>query len=147
MTELEIGAYRIAVDEEKTARQYAALPPYAGNDMGVRLFRDCMKRLPEEAGAFLGSLGVDLRKLTAARPVAEPDENGEALFLCACRLCGTLLSPESSPRRSAAHAGLQLVFTGDPDNFTRSLADLSDPQLEMRFVVSLPFDPGFFDRV
>ena len=147
MTELEIGPYRLSVDPEKTAKQYAALPPYAGSDVGVRLFRHSLLRLPEEDAAFLTSLGVDPKKLFAARPLAEPDEKGEALFLCACRLCGELLSPETRPRRSAAKGGLQITFTGDRRQFTRDLPDLPAPEVEMRFVVSLPFDPDFLRQI
>ena len=145
--ELEIGEYRLQVDEEETARQYAALPPYAGNDVGVRLFRESLKKLKSEDGAFLSSLGVDPRKLCAARPLTEPDENGEVLYLCACRLCGSLLSPERSPRRSAVQGGLQLTFTGDRRSFSPSLPDLPDPQVEMRFVVSLPFEEEDLKRM
>ena len=147
MMELEIGHYRLAVDEEETARQYAALPPYAGNDVGIRLFRHCLKQLPPADEAFLRSLGIAPEKLCAARPLAEPDERGELLFLCACRLCGTLSSPEESPRRSASHGGRQLTFTGDRRSFTPSLADFPAPEIEMRFVASLSFDPDYLKEM
>ena len=147
MTEREIGAYRLLIDEAETARQYAALPPYAGNDVGARMFLDCMRRAPAESAAFLAELGIDPAKLFSARPLAEPDEKGEVLFLCAARLCGRLLSPEEHPRHSAEHAGMQLVFTADRRSFTQGLADFPEPQIEVRFVVSLPFDPDFFRRV
>ena len=147
MTELEIGRYRLAVNEEETARQYAALPPYAGSDVGVRLFRHCLKKLALEDEAFLRSLGIDPAKLFAARPLAEPDDKGVARVLCACRLCGTLLCPEESPRRSVVKGGLQLTFTGDRRCFTPSLADFPAPELEMRFVASLPFDPDYLKEL
>ena len=147
MTELEIGPYRLRVDEEETARQFRALLPYAGGDVGVRMFLDCLCRAPEEPMAFLASLGADPRRITVARPLAAPDEKGEVLFLAALRLCGELLSEDRAPRRSARHAGMDLVVTADHGAFTPGVPDLPEPQIELRFVLSLPFDPTFFQRI
>ena len=138
--------YEIQPDRAETERQYAHLPPYAGSDLGVRMFLHHLPALPEEARAFLQELGIDPKKIILARPLAAPDENGEVLFFAAARFCGTILrGEETRPRRSVEAHGLSLVFLSDPAEMSPALPCLSENDAEVRFVVPLPFDAGFFE--
>ena len=83
--------------------------------------------------------------LNLARPVAEPDEKGEVLFLCSARLCGRLLRGfDAYPRKSVEQSGLSMVFVSDRRQFHEGLMNFPDPEIEFRFVIPLPFDPDFF---
>ena len=96
-------------------------------------------------GAFFKELGLDPARIGLARPLTAPDEYGAVLFQAAVRLAGTLLSPEAAkPRPSAEYAGLSLIVTGDRSSFSPALPFVDGDEIEMRFVLSLPFDPAFF---
>lgn len=144
---LEIGHYRLERLTEKTKLAYRNIPRYDGNDTASQMFMHHMKNAPEEALRFLSSLGIDPTKLHSARPLAEPDENGEVLFFCAARFCGRLLSGgECYPHRSVEKAGMSLIFVADRSRFQTGPYPVPEPQLELRFVIPLPFDAAFFDR-
>ncbi len=146
-TRFEIGSYILEVDVEENRKQYSAIPPYSGNDVGANFFRYLLSKAEKEALLFLGELGIDPSKLFLARPITEPDENGQVLFLCSARLCGTLLrGGNTQPRRSEEKAGISMVFVSDRRQFHQGLCPFPDPELEMRFVISLPFDETFFKQ-
>ena len=144
---LEIGAYSLLLFPDETEKQYAKLPFYQGNDVGMNFFRYLLPRAKKESLLFLKEIGIDPQKLFLARPLAEPDENGEVLFLCTARLCGELLrGGQTFPRRSEEKAGMSLVFVSDRASFREGLVPFPDPELEIRFVIPLPFDAKFFEQ-
>lgn len=140
-----IGSYEIEFDPDKTRAYYETLSAYEGSDMATRLFCYLLPRANPESLCFLRFLGIDPEKLSCARPLAEPDENGLVLFLCYARLCGQVIAGgDTVPRQSEEEAGLSLVFVGQKEAFCQVLADAPDPQIELRFVIALPFDETFF---
>ena len=146
-TSIEIGEYELEVFVEETKKQYGFLLPYTGNDVGANFFRYLLPRAGKEALDFLKSLGIDPEKLYLARPLTEPDEKGDVLFLCSARLCARVLrGGEKVPRQSVEKAGLSMVFVSDRRSFQTGLDPFPEPQTEIRFVIPLPFDPNFFKQ-
>ncbi len=140
-----IGSYELELDLEKTRAYYDALPVYEGEDLARRLFCHLLPKANQESLSFLRKLGIDPTRLFFARPLCEPDENGQVLFLCYARLCGVLKAGgDTVPRQSEEVAGLSVVFVGHEKDFCQGLPDAASPQIEMRFVISLPFDETFF---
>ncbi len=138
--------YKVRLFPEETARQYAFLPDYTGNDIGRNLFRACLPKAKKEALDFLKGLGILPEKLFLARPLVDSEENGEVLFLCSARVCGEVLKGgELFPRQSVEEAGLSLVWVADKKSFSPALVSLGENEVELRFVISLPFDPAFFE--
>ena len=143
---LEIGSYCLELDVDKTREGYRALslPEEMGTEK--QLFRYLLPRAAAESLHFLRSLGIDTEKLFLARPLAEPDERGEVLFLCIARLCGTLLKGgDTRPRQSEEAAGISMIFVGERAEFSLGHPALCEEETEMRFVIPLPFDPAFFE--
>lgn len=144
----EIGRFELELDPVATRKAYDAILPYAGRDVAKRMYLYCLNSAGKEAIAFLEELGVDPKKVLMARPLAEPDENGEVLFLCTTRLCGKLIRGEQQkPRSSEEEAGLSMVFIGDKREQTAALPSLFSQEVEMRFVLPLAFDPEFFKTI
>ena len=142
----EFDSYKLELFCEETRTQYASLPGEMSGDVGSRMFRYHLPRASREAMELLQKMGIDPSKLHLARPLSEPDEKGEVLFLCAARLCGRLLAGgREIPRRSVEAAGMSLVFVDDRRQFREGLMPFPDPELELRFVIPLPFDTKFFD--
>lgn len=142
---LEIGSYKLEVFPEKTKNEYGALSGDA-EDLAVRFFRHLMKSAPAESVAFLEGLGIDLKKITLCRPLTEPDENGEILYLACAPLCAQLLAGgDTEPRQSEEISGISVIFVGDEKDFSRNLPRFSAPCTELRFVIPLPFDAAFFE--
>ncbi len=142
----ELDSYKLELFCEDTKAQYAALPDKISGDVGSRMFRYHLPRAPREALDLLREMGIDPAKLFLARPLSEPDEKGEVLFLCTARLCGRVLAGGwGIPRRSVEAAGMSLIFVDDRRQFRDGLIPFPDPELELRFVIPLPFDKKFFD--
>ena len=143
---LEIGEYRLRLFPESTAAYYDSLSPYEGEDAAKRFFCYLLPKAKGESLAFLEEMGIDLKKLFFARPLSEPDENGEVLFLCHARICATILAGgDTVPRQSAEKAGMSLIFLSEPDALQGGLPEAPVPQTELRFVIPLPFDSAFFE--
>ena len=144
---INIGAYTLEIFPEETRRQYEKMPPYAGNDVGQNFFRYLLPRASAQSLAFLEELGVVPEKLYLARPLTEPDEKGEVLFFCACRICAAVLAGGNTvPRQSEEAAGMSMVFLQDKRGFSQGLMSLPEPETELRFVIPLPFDAEFFKQ-
>jgi hypothetical protein len=144
---IEIGSYLLELNREATARCYESLPVYEGQDPAVLYFHHLRSRASEESLSFLNRLGIDPQKISVARPVSEPDEKGEILYLCVARLCGTLLAGgDQIPRQSEERAGMSLIFVDDEKAFHPRLPSFPKPELELRFVIPLSFDASFFQR-
>lgn len=145
---LEIGAYRLELFPEETRLAYEKLPDYEGEDLAARFFLHLLPKAKNEALAFLSSLGVLPEKLFLARPLSEPDENGEILYYCAARIVAKVLAGgDTEPRQSEEIAGLSLVFVGDNKSFSPALESIGEPEAELRFVIPLPFDASFFENL
>lgn len=144
---LEIGSYLLEVHPEKTREAYRALTLPSELGAAAQLFRYLLPRAKGESLAFLRSLGIDTEKLFLARPLTEPDEKGEALFLCTARLSGTLLrGGDTRPRQSEETAGISVIFVGEREEFSSGHPFLCQEETELRFVIPLPFDPAFFEE-
>ncbi len=143
---LEIGSYLLEIFPEETRENYSAMPSYNGEDDAVRFFQYLLPKAEPESIAFLESLGIDPKKISAARPLTQPDENGEILYLCTARLSGKVISGgDTVPRQSEEIAGVSVIFVPDEREFTPKLQNFPVPQTEMRFVIPLPFDASFFE--
>ena len=142
---LDLGEYRLRLYPEETAAHYASLSPYEGEDLLRRFFCYLLPKAEAESLNFLKDMGIDPEKLSFARPLSEPDENGEILFLCCARICGEVLAGgETVPRQSTEAAGMSMVFVAQADAMSPGPEDAPAPQTEMRFVIPLQFDPSFF---
>ncbi len=142
---LEIGCYKLEVFPEKTKKEYAALSDDA-EDLAVRFFRHLMKDAPSSAVAFLEGLGIDPMKITLARPLTQPDENGEILYLACAPLCARVLAGgDTEPRQSEETCGISVIFVGEQNAFSPALPVFPDGA-ELRFVIPLPFDAAFFEE-
>ena len=145
-TKLEIGSYELELFAEDTKKEYAALPAYEGENVAARFFHHLMKKAPNESLDFLESLGVDYEKITLCRPLTEPDERGEILYLACAPFCGRVLAGgDTEPRQSEETAGISVIFVKEEKDFSPSLPTLSSPCTELRFVIPLPFDASFFE--
>ncbi len=143
---LEIGSYLLEIFPEKTKEIYSDLTVYEGDNEAVRYFHHLLPKAAKESIAFLESLGVDARKISVARPLTAPDENGEILYLCTARFCGKVLKGgDTTPRQSEEIAGISAVFVSEKKEFTPGISFSSDAAVEIRFVIPLPFDPTFFE--
>ena len=143
---LEIGSYKLELFPEETKREYAALSPYTGEDTAVRFFHFLLEKAPAEALQFLESLGIDPKKITLARPLTQPDENGEILYLAHAPLCARVLAGgDTEPRQSEEISGLGVIFVGDASGFSPTLP-VFPGGAELRFVIPLPFDASFFEE-
>ena len=101
-----------------------------------------------ETAVLWDTLGVDPEKIFSVRPLSEPDERGEILFLCVTGICGLLLSGgEGHPRQSAELGGVSLIFVKAREEFDSARPALEEPELELRFVISLPFDAEYFSSL
>ena len=128
---LEIGSYRVLVRPEETRAYYETLPVSA--EPGAAYFRHLMKTAAAESKSFLSSLGIDWEKIEACRPLTEPDERGEILYLACAPFCGTVLSGgDTEPRQSEEESGLSMIFVSDA------------PYSQLRFVIPLTFDATYF---
>ena len=144
---LEIGAYRLEIFPEKTKKAYEKLPLYEGENLAAKFFLHLLPRAKKESLDFLDSLGVLPEKLFLARPLTEPDENGEILYLCAARILARVLAGgETEPRQSEEIAGMSVIFVSDSKSFSPELESIGEGEAEMRFVIPLPFDASFFQN-
>ncbi len=144
---LKIGSYLIEVYPEETKKAYENLSDKEGNAV-VDMFRAFLKGAKEESLLFLDGLGIDVKKLTVVRPVSQPDENGEVLFFAAARFFGALLEGgEVFPRQSEEVAGISVIFVGEEAAFQTEAPKSEMPQGELRFVIPLPFDEGYFQNI
>lgn len=144
---MEIGAYSLRVEAERTKKEYEAMVLEEEQDMGVLFFRYLMEKAPREALAFLEKLGIDEKKITLCRPLTEPDERGEILYLACAPFCGAVLAGgETEPRQSEEIAGMSVIFVGAEKDFSPALPRFAGEMAELRFVIPLPFDGAFFDR-
>jgi len=142
---LEIGSYRVETFPEKTKGEYAALDG-ASEEQTVLFFRHLMKKAPADAVAFLTEMGIDPMKISLARPLTAPDENGEILYLACAPLCARVLAGgDTEPRQSEEVCGISVIFVGEQGGFSPSLPVFQDGA-ELRFVIPLPFDPAFFEE-
>ncbi len=145
---LEIGSYELELFAEETAAGYAALTQDLGEDMSLRIFRTLLPTGEKKSLDFLRGLGIDPQRITCARPLSEPDENGEVLFLCAAPLSATLIKGgDTKPRQSEEEAGISMVFVGDEREFSKGALPRFPKQVEMRFVLPLTFDPALFSDI
>ncbi len=143
---LEIGSYLLEICPEKTKEVYSDIPVYDGENEAVRYFHHLLPVAKKESVSFLESLGIDVRKISVARPLTAPDEKGEILYLCTAHFCGKVLrGGDTSPRQSEEIAGISVVFVPEKKDFTPSISFLSEEAVETRFVIPLPFDPTFFE--
>ena len=93
-------------------------------------------------------LGILPEKLFFARTVAEPDENGEILYLCVARFAGSVLKGgDTVPRQSVEEAEISMVFVGKKEEMTEGVLSVAEEEVEMRFVIALPFDGTFFENL
>lgn len=144
---LEIGSYRLEIFPEKTKNEYETLPCGETEEPAVCFFRHLMKKAPSEALGFLEGLGIDPMKINLARPLTQPDENGEILYLACAPLCAQVLAGgDTEPRQSEETCGISVIFLGDRNAFSPGLPELSQPCTELRFVIPLPFDASFFEE-
>ena len=145
---LEIDSYEMEFYPEETRKAYEAMTPYEGDDVMTRFFCHILPRADEKSLAFLEEIGILPEKLFFARPVAEPDENGQVLFLCVARFCGKVLKGgETKPRQSVEEAQLSMVFVGKKEEMTSGVPSVAEEEVEIRFVISLPFDGAFFENL
>lgn len=143
---LEIGSYLLEVFFQETERTYADLSLYQGGNEAVRYFHHLLPKAEKESVAFIESLGIDLNKISVARPLTAPDENGEILYLCTARFCGKVLrGGDTIPRQSEEIAGISVVFVSEKNDFTPNIVFTAEDAVEIRFVIPLPFDPTFFE--
>ena len=143
---LEIGSYCLELFSEETKKEYEELSPYKGDNPAVLFFHHLMKKAPAESVEFLESLGIDPEKITLARPLTQPDENGEILYLAHAPLCAKILAGgDTEPRQSEEIASLSVIFVGEATAFHPDLPRF-DQGAELRFVIPLPFDPTFFEE-
>lgn len=144
---LEIGSYKLEIFPDQTKLAYTALPGGEAEDLAVRFFRHLMKNAPAEALDFLKSLGIDPMKINLARPLTQPDENGEILYLACAPLCARVLAGgDTEPRQSEETSGISLIFVGEANAFSHGLPAFPQPCAELRFVIPLPFDASFFEE-
>lgn len=144
---IEIGSYVVELFPEETKNEYGALPDYEGTNPAVLFFHHLMKSASEKSTAFLESLGIDPKKITLCRPLTEPDENGEILYLACAPLCARVLAGgDTEPRQSEETSGISVIFVGEERDFSPSLPCFSVPCAELRFVIPLPFDASFFEQ-
>ena len=144
---LEIGSYRLEIFPEKTKEEYEALPCGDADNPAVCFFRHLMKSAPVDALGFLESLGINPMKITLARPLTQPDENGEILYLACAPLCARVLAGgDTEPRQSEETCGISVIFVGERNDFSPALPLFSQPCAELRFVIPLPFDASFFEE-
>lgn len=142
--ELKIGVYHLLCATEETRKGYSLLPDFDESDLGQAFFQHILKKGDQKSLSFLESLGIDLLKLTLARPVAPPDEEGVVLYLCCAPICATLLAGgDIFPRKSEETEGISVIFVSDKNAFSSGLPVISEKQVEMRFVIPLPFDEAF----
>ncbi|MBR5296149.1 MAG: hypothetical protein IKU24_06125, partial [Clostridia bacterium] len=98
---IEIGSYEIEFYPEETRKEYESLPEYNGENDGVRYFHHLLPKAKKESVEFLKNLGIDPEKISVARPLTAPDENGEILYLCTARFCGKVRKgSDTIPRQS-----------------------------------------------
>lgn len=143
---LEIGSYVLELFPEETKKEYDALSVYGGENPAVLFFHHLMKSAPAASAAFLKSLGIDAKKITLCRPLTEPDENGEILYLACAPLCALVLAGgDTEPRQSEETSGISVIFVGEEKDFSPALPRFSAPCAELRFVIPLPFDACFFE--
>lgn len=143
---LEIGSYLLEIFPEQTKAVYEEIPVYRGENEAVRYFHHLLPKAEKESIAFLESLGIDVGKISVARPLTAPDEKGEILYLGTARFCGKVLrGGDTTPRQSEEIAGISAVFVSERKDFTPSIDFSSEVQSEIRFVIPLPFDPTFFE--
>lgn len=144
----EWGPYRMTLYPEATRQAYETLPAAGEDDVLHRMLRHHLPRVAPSALRLLEEMGLDLQKLPEARPLSEPDENGELLFLCSARLCGTLhAGGDITPRQSVEEEGVSMIFVGTSDDFRTPPLPDAEETLEIRFVLSFLFDPTFFDTL
>lgn len=141
---LEIGSYRLEIDPAKTKTAYEKAEFCA--DEATKLFSFLAPSAPPESLAFLEKLGLLPHKIPKARPLSPPDEEGRVLFLCTARLCGVLLAGgDTRPRQSEEEAGISMVFVSQREEFTPGIEKMFEQEVEIRFVMEVPFDPAFFE--
>lgn len=141
----ELGSYELELYPEETSAGYGAFTLPEEEDPALRIFHTLLPTGDKKSLDFLKGLGIDPQKITCARPLSEPDETGEVLFLCAAPLCATLKKGgDTSPRQSEEEAGISMVFVGDEREFHKGAAPHFSQQVEMRFVIPLTFDPALF---
>lgn len=139
---LEIGQYRVSCEPERTREAYRALPE--GEGEAAAFFRHLLSRAEEKSLGFLEEMGVDPTRLSLCRPLTEPDERGEILYLSSAPFCGRVLAGgETEPRQSEEVAGMGVIFVGE--GFSPNLPRFPEPMAEMRFVIPLPFDGSYFE--
>ena len=145
---LEIGSYELELFAEETAAGYEAFSCPREGDMSLRIFQTLLPTAEKASLAFLKGLGIDPEKIPCARPLSEPDEKGEVLFLCAAPLSATLIKGgDTTPRQSEEEAGISMVFVGDEREFHKGTFPRFEKQVEMRFVLPLTFDPALFSEI
>ena len=143
---LEIGSYKLELFPEKTKNEYAALPHCDGAGDAVLFFQHLMKNAPSESVAFLEGLGIDPEKISLARPLTAPDENGEILYLACAPICARVLAGgDTEPRQSEETCGISVIFVGDRTGFSQGIPVFPNGA-ELRFVIPLPFDASFFEE-
>lgn len=144
---LEIGSYELELYTEETAAGYGAFSLPEEKDPALGIFHTLLPTGDKKSLDFLKELGIDPEKIPFARPLAEPDERGEVLFLCAAPLCAILKKGgDTTPRQSEEEAGISMVFVGDEREFHKGEAPQFSQQVEMRFVIPLTFDPALFSE-
>lgn len=144
---IEIGSYSLSFDPKATREAYEKISPYQGEDPALSFFHYLIPRADEKSLAFLKKLGIDPLKIPYARPMTEPDENGEILYLAHARFCGEVLAGgDTEPRQSEEIEKMSAVFVREETSFNPALDPLPSPQSEIRFVIPLPFDPSFFEE-
>jgi len=142
---LEIGSYKLELFAEETKREYHTLPCYGGEDAAVLFFHHLLKQASAESLGFLESLGIDPLKITLCRPLTEPDERGEILYLACAPLCARVLAGgDTEPRQSEEIGGISVIFVGKSEDLSPDLPRFAEPCAELRFVIPLPFDASFF---
>ncbi|MBQ3076186.1 MAG: hypothetical protein IJC26_08965 [Clostridia bacterium] len=144
---LEIGSYKLEVFPEQTKKEYAALPEISTENPSVGFFHYLLKDASAESVAFLEGLGIDPKKISLCRPLTEPDENGEILYLACAPLCARVLAGgDTEPRQSEETCGISVIFVGEENAFSPGLPRFSEPCAELRFVIPLPFDASYFEK-
>ena len=144
--EIKLGVYRVEVFPEETKKAYDRLAAKE-DDAAGKMFRTLLPTASEKSLLFLRNMGIDGEKLTVARPVSEPDENGEVLFFAAARFCGSLLEGgEYFPRPSEETSDLSVIFVGNETQFQTEELPSDLPQAELRFVIPFTFDPTLFEK-
>lgn len=141
----EFGSYAVELDPEATREAAKKRAPKEPDEV-LSLFRFLLKGAKPESLAFLESLGLDPLQIPMARPLAPPDEEENVLFYCTARLCGKVLcGGDTRPRQSEEEAGVSMVFVSERGEFTSGLETMFETEVEIRFVMELPFDPSFFE--